>query len=99
VVHEVIDPRESRTATLVIVNDLGLHARAAAQLVQLASRYRAELWLSGGGREVNGKSIMGVLLLTAVRGSRIVARAVGPDAEELLAELGALVANRFGEPR
>jgi phosphocarrier protein HPr len=90
--------REQRTATLVIVNDLGLHARAAAQVVQLASRYRAELRLSCRGREVDGKSIMGVLLLTAGLGSRVTARATGPGAAELIDELIRLVESRFGEP-
>ena len=85
--------------SFIIVNELGLHARAAAMLVKLASRYEAELCLSRGGREVNGKSIMGVLLLTATRGSRVVARATGPDAGELLEALRRLVADRFGEPR
>ncbi len=98
-VEELTGDRVRRTATLVIINDLGLHARAAAQLVQLASRYRADLRLSYGGREVDGRSIMGVLLLTAARGSRIVARATGPDAKELIDDLIRLVEGRFGEPR
>ena len=88
-----------RTATLVIVNDLGLHARAAAALVRLASAYRSDLRLYRRGREVNGKSIMDVLLLAATRGSRVIARADGPDAEELLNDLRRLVAGGFGEGR
>lgn len=87
------------TRTLVIVNDLGLHARAAAALVRAASRYRSDLTLYRGGREVDGKSIMGVLLLSATRGSRLVARARGADAEELLDELERLAADGFGEGR
>lgn len=98
-VEELNREGDERTVTLVITNELGLHARAAAALVRLASGYQADLHLSRGGREVNGKSILGVLLLTATRGSRIVARAAGPDAAELLAALERLVADRFGEPR
>ncbi|MFO8070957.1 MAG: HPr family phosphocarrier protein [Polyangia bacterium] len=82
---------------VVIVNELGLHARAATQLVQLAAGYDSELFVSKGGREVNGKSIMGVLMLTAARGSRLGLRAVGPDAVELLRAIEELIANRFGE--
>ncbi len=84
---------------VVIVNELGLHARAATQIVQLAAGYDSELFLSKDGREVNGKSIMGVLMLTAARGSRLGLRAVGPDAAELLEAVEDLVANRFGEAR
>ena len=85
------------TAELVIRNELGLHARSATALVQLATRYEAELWLSNDEREVNGKSIMGVLLLMAGKGTRIRARAEGPDAPELITALTALVENKFGE--
>jgi len=84
-------------ATLEIVNELGLHARAATALVQLASRFESELYLSKDGREVNGKSIMGVLLLTATQGSRIEVRAEGPDAEDLVRAISDLVAGGFGE--
>lgn len=86
-------------ATLTIINELGMHARAATVWVQLASRYESDLFIGKDGREVNGKSIMGVLLLTATMGTQIHVRAEGPDCQELIAALGKLVANRFGEDR
>lgn len=89
--------RGTATATLTIVNELGLHARAATMLVQLASRFHADLFLSKDGREVNGKSIMGVLLLTATKGSQIGVRAVGRDAAKLVEAVARLVADGFGE--
>lgn len=87
------------TATMKIINELGMHARAATVWVQLASEYESDVYISKDGREINGKSIMGVLLLTATRGTTIEVRAVGPDCEELIAALEELVANRFGEER
>jgi phosphocarrier protein len=86
------------TATLTVVNDLGLHARAATVLVLLAAGYASELYLSKDGREVSGKSIMSVLMLTATKGSTVEVRAVGADAEALLADVTRLFAERFGEP-
>jgi len=86
------------TAALTIVNELGLHARAATMLVRLAAGYASELYVSKDGNEVNGKSIMSVLLLTATRGSRIEIRAVGEDADALVAAVSRLVADKFGEP-
>jgi phosphocarrier protein len=85
--------------TLPIVNELGLHARAATKLVHLASRFRAEIELEKDGQVVNAKSVMGVLLLCGAMGTAVTARARGPDAAEALAALAALVAGRFGEPR
>ena len=92
---------ESRR-TLAILNELGLHARAAAQLVQVANRYPCELYVRRDDLEVNGKSIMGVLMLAACQGSTIEMRAVGgddPTRQNLLGEIEALVRNRFGEGR
>jgi phosphocarrier protein len=80
-----------------IVNKLGLHARASAKLTQLASAYQAEIWLSRSGRRVNAKSIMGVMMLAAGKGSRILIEADGPDAQQALDALLALIADRFGE--
>ena len=85
-------------ATLIVVNELGLHARAATMLVRLAAGYASELYVSKDGNEVNGKSIMSVSLLTATKGSRIEIRAVGEDAVELIAAVSRLVADKFGEP-
>ena len=80
-----------------IVNRLGLHARAAAQLVRLANGFDSEIHVGKDGVEVNGKSIMGVLMLAAPKDARILIRAVGPDAEEALAAIGELIAGKFGE--
>ncbi|MDA8123168.1 MAG: HPr family phosphocarrier protein [Deltaproteobacteria bacterium] len=80
-----------------IANRLGLHARAAARLVHLANRFASEIRLSRDDVEVNGKSIMGVLMLAAPRESRIIVSADGPDAEQAVAAIGDLIAARFGE--
>jgi phosphocarrier protein len=88
----------SAAATLTIVNELGLHARAATMLARLAAGYASELYLAKDGREVNGKSIMSVLLLTATKGSRVDVRAVGEDSEALIAAVARLVEAKFGEP-
>ena len=80
-----------------ITNKLGLHARAAAKLTQQASRFAAEVWLSRGERRVNAKSIMGVMMLAAGKGSRITVETEGADADAALAAILALIADRFGE--
>jgi phosphocarrier protein HPr len=80
-----------------ITNKLGLHARAAAKLTQMASRFAAEVWLSRGDRRVNAKSIMGVMMLAAGKGSRITVATEGADADAALAAILALIADRFGE--
>jgi phosphocarrier protein len=80
-----------------IVNKLGLHARASAKLTQTASTFSADVWLSRNGRRVNAKSIMGVMMLAAGKGSRIVIEAEGEDAERALAAILNLIADRFGE--
>ena len=80
-----------------IVNKLGLHARAAAKLTHLASGFQCEIWISRSGRRVNAKSIMGVMMLAAGKGSKVKLEAEGADADAALAALSALIANRFGE--
>jgi phosphocarrier protein len=80
-----------------IVNKLGLHARASAKLTQTASRFAAEVWLSRNGRRVNAKSIMGVMMLAAGKGSRIAIETDGTDADEALSALVSLIEDRFGE--
>lgn len=82
---------------LTIVNKLGLHARPSAALTQTASRYKAEVWLTKGTRRVNGKSIMGVMMLAAARGTTLTVETNGPDEDEALAAIAALVAAGFGE--
>ena len=85
------------SSTLTIVNRLGLHARAATKLVQTASRYVSEVTILRSGKEVNGKSIMGVMMLAAAQGTEIEIRTEGSDAEEALQALEVLVSERFGE--
>lgn len=83
---------------VTIINKLGLHARAAAKFVTLASRFKSEIRLQRGAKEVNGKSIMGVMMLAASQGTHLNITASGPDEEEALRQLEALVNQRFGEP-
>ncbi|MDA1117001.1 MAG: HPr family phosphocarrier protein [Proteobacteria bacterium] len=85
------------SAELTIDNKLGLHARAAAQLTQVASQFRAEVWLTRNARRVNAKSIMGVMMLAAGKGATVTVEADGVDAEAALAALQQLIADRFGE--
>jgi len=80
-----------------IVNRLGLHARAAAKLTHVASGFQCEIWLSRSGRRVNAKSIMGVMMLAAGKGSTVKIEADGSDADAALAALTKLIADRFGE--
>ncbi len=80
-----------------IVNKLGLHARAAAKLTHLAGNYHCEIWLSRSGRRVNAKSIMGVMMLAAAKGSTVVIETDGCDEAEAMHALEELVAGRFGE--
>lgn len=85
------------TRDLTIINKLGLHARAASRFVTVASRYDARVTVAKDGREVSGKSIMGVMMLAAAKHSTITVTAEGDDADEALTALAALVADRFGE--
>ena len=80
-----------------IINKLGLHARASAKLTQLASSFPCEVWLERNGRRVNAKSIMGVMMLAAARGSTITIDTQGEGADEALLAIQELVADRFGE--
>ena len=84
--------------SLRIRNRLGLHARAAARFVHTASRFRSQVSASREGRTMDGKSILGILLLAAPQGTEIEVAADGPDEVEALAALEALVAGGFGEP-
>ena len=80
-----------------IVNKLGLHARAAAKFVTLASRFKSDIDVARNGRQVNGKSIMGVMMLAAGKGSQITLMVSGEDEAEAVSQLEALIADRFGE--
>jgi phosphocarrier protein HPr len=88
-------PRHERRFT--IVNTLGLHARAAAQLVQVANRFRCEIHVEKDGMEVNGKSIMGVLTLAAAKGSTVTVSVDGEDADGAMAALAKIIESGFGE--
>jgi len=80
-----------------IVNKLGLHARASAKLTQLAGSYQCEVWLSRNGRRVNAKSIMGVMMLAAAKGSKVAIETSGDDEDEAMQALTQLIADKFGE--
>jgi phosphocarrier protein len=83
--------------TFEVKNKLGLHARAATKLVQLASRFPCEIVISRAGQSANAKSVMGVLLLCGSKGTRLSLEAQGDDAQRAILELGTLIDNRFGE--
>jgi phosphocarrier protein len=87
------------TGRFTIVNQLGLHARAATKLVQLASKYRCDVEIAREDQSANGKSVMGVLLLCGSIGTVLEVHARGDQAEECVAAIGDLIAGRFGEPR
>ncbi len=86
------------TATLEIVNRLGLHARAASRLVSTARVFKSNIRLTHGDSEADAKSIMSVLLLAAPQGAALQVTIEGPDAEDALEALRALIDSRFGEP-
>ena len=79
------------------MNRLGLHARASAKLTQVASQFQSDVWVSRNGRRVNAKSIMGVMMLAAAQGSKIVLETAGPDEEQAMEAVSTLIAARFDE--
>ncbi len=85
------------SAVAEIINKLGLHARASAKLTQTASTFASEIWLTRNGRRVNAKSIMGVMMLAAGKGSSVTVEAEGADAEAALAAILQLIGDKFGE--
>ncbi len=80
-----------------ISNKLGLHARASAKLTQMAGQYTAEVWIARDGRKVNAKSIMGVMMLAAAKGSVVVIETDGPDEAQAMSALVGLINDKFGE--
>ncbi|MCL4774645.1 MAG: HPr family phosphocarrier protein [Burkholderiaceae bacterium] len=84
-------------AEVVVVNRLGLHARPSARLTAVASKFRSEVWLTKGSRRINAKSIMGVMMLAAARGSTLLVETDGPDEAEALAAMKELIGSGFGE--
>jgi len=84
-------------AEIEISNKLGLHARASAKLTQLAGSFNSEIWMEKGSRRINAKSIMGVMMLAAGKGSKIVVETVGSDEQPALESVLKLIADKFGE--
>ena len=80
-----------------IVNKLGLHARASAKLTQLAGSFDCEIWMEKGSRRINAKSIMGVMMLAAGKGSKVVIETTGDDEQDALDAILKLIADKFGE--
>jgi len=80
-----------------VVNKLGLHARASAKLTQLASSFKSDVHLSRSGRRVNAKSIMGVMMLAAAKGTTVTLETSGPDEDEAMLAITSLFADKFGE--
>jgi phosphocarrier protein HPr len=85
------------TREIVILNRYGLHARPAALFVKTSNRFKADVWVEKDGEEVNGKSIMGLMMLAAGHGSKLRISAAGADAEKFLKEIEELIASRFNE--
>lgn len=83
---------------ILIINKLGLHARASTKLTQTASQFKSDIWIERNGRRVNAKSIMGVMMLAASKGSTVTLEATGDDETAAMEALVALINNRFGEP-
>jgi len=80
-----------------IINKLGLHARASAKITQLAGSFKSEVWMEKGTRRINAKSIMGVMMLAAGKGSQVVVETDGEDEQAALAAILKLIADKFGE--
>ncbi len=86
-----------KSITLEIINKLGLHARASTKLTQTASKFASEIWITRNGRRVNAKSIMGVMMLAAAKGSMVEIDATGEDEIQAIDALSALISDYFGE--
>ncbi|MEP6809978.1 MAG: HPr family phosphocarrier protein [Chthoniobacterales bacterium] len=82
---------------VTIVNRLGMHARPAAMFVRIASRFRCEVWVEKEGERINGKSIMGLMMLAAGQGSKLTIHCDGPEATQAVQELEGLIAAKFNE--
>src|SRR3954470_469471 len=90
-------PSQKVEKEIAIINRLGLHARPAAMFVRIASRYRSEVWVEKEGERINGKSIMGLMMLAAGQGSKLVIQCEGPDADKAMEELEELIQQKFKE--
>src|SRR5437762_14334886 len=90
-------PSQTIEKEITIVNRLGLHARPAAMFVRIASRYRSEIWVEKEVEQINGKSIMGLMMLAAGQGSKLLIRCEGPDADRAMQEIEELINRRYNE--
>jgi phosphocarrier protein len=90
-------PADAISRELLIINKRGLHARASAKFVQMVEKFEAEVWVTRGGETVGGTSIMGLMMLSAAPGTTILVSAKGPQAQEALDAITALVADKFNE--
>ena len=90
-------PSQKIEKEITIVNRLGLHARPAAMFVRIATRYRSEGWVEKEGEKINGKSIMGLMMLAAGQGSKLNIYCEGPDADRVMEELEQLIQQKFNE--
>ena len=90
-------PSQKIEKEITIINRLGLHARPAAMFVRIASRFRSEVWVAKEGEQINGKSIMGLMMLAAGQGSKLTIKCEGPDADKVMEELEELIQNKFSE--
>ena len=90
-------PGQTIAKEIAIVNRLGLHARPSAMFVKLANRFQSEVWVEKDGERINGKSIMGLMMLAAGQGSKLLVTCEGPDAAQALVEIEALIQRRFDE--
>ena len=86
-----------KQANIMVINKLGMHARASAKFVNLASQFKSDIVLERNGHQANGKSIMGIMMLAAGKGSRLSLSAEGVDEDEAMHALRGLIENRFGE--
>ena len=91
------DQEKKITRELTILNRLGLHARPSAMFVKVCSRHKADIWVEKDGEQVNGKSIMGLMMLAAGQGSKLRVTCEGNDAEKALEEIESLIQRRFDE--
>ena len=90
-------PSQKIEKEVTIINRLGLHARPAAMFVRIASRFRSEVWVAKEGEQINGKSIMGLMMLAAGQGSKLTIKCEGPDADKVMEELEELIQKKFSE--
>jgi phosphocarrier protein len=90
-------PADAISREMLIINKRGLHARASAKFVQMVEKFEAEVWVTRGGETVGGTSIMGLMMLSAAPGTTILVSAKGPQAQEALDAIAALVADKFNE--